>query len=417
MAGEAVIFPRARAEREREWTGARLPAALSSRGIARLELIADMQAAEPHWRNLEASGVLTPYQRFDWVAGWQRHVGTAEGVSPLLITGFDAKGEPLFLLPFGVFAGGRFSIVRFLGGKHANYNFGPWRRDFVCDAAFLRALIDWLAEARPELDAIELRNQPEGWEGLANPLRALSHQGSLSDGYCLTLAGTADELLERTLSTSMRGRLRNKERKLEKLAGYRYLRARTEAEVERLLEAFFAQKAARLAAQGIENVFAEQWVAEFLREGCLAGLAREKPLIEIHALVCDEDVLALFAGVNDGRRFSSMFNSYTLGDGARQSPGLLLLVHVIRDCMARGIAVYDHGVGEAQYKSFFSDAAEPLFDSFFGLSPRGQALAAVIAAKATVKRWVKRSPRALELAMALRRMLARKEKSGGGAAA
>jgi CelD/BcsL family acetyltransferase involved in cellulose biosynthesis len=70
MAGEAVVFPRARAEREREWTGARLPAALSSHGIARLELIADIGAAEPHWRKLEASGVLTPYQRFDWVAGW-----------------------------------------------------------------------------------------------------------------------------------------------------------------------------------------------------------------------------------------------------------------------------------------------------------------------------------------------------------
>jgi CelD/BcsL family acetyltransferase involved in cellulose biosynthesis len=112
-----------------------------------------------------------------------------------------------------------------------------------------------------------------------------------------------------------------------------------------------------------------------------------------------------------------MFNSYTLGDGARQSPGLLLLVHVIRDCMARGVATYDHGVGEALYKSFFSDATEPLFDSFFGLSPRGQALAAAIAAKATLKRWVKRSPRALELATALRRLLARKEKSGGGAAA
>jgi len=417
MAGEAVVFPRGRAEREREWTGARLPAALSSRGIARLELIADMKAAEPHWRKLEASGVLTPYQRFDWVAGWQRHVGAAEGVSALLITGFDAKGEPLFLLPFGVFARGRFAVVRFLGGKHANYNFGPWRRDFVCDAAILRALIDWLAEARPELDAIELRNQPESWDGLSNPLRALAYQGSPSDGYRLALTGTAEELLERILSNSMRGRLRTKERKLEKLPGYRYVRAKTEAEVERFLDAFSAQKAARLAEQGIDNAFASPGVADFIREACLFGLDQEKPVIEIHALDCDGDVLALFAGVNDGRRFSSMFNSYTLGDGARQSPGLLLLVHVIRDCMARGVTAYDHGVGEAQYKSFFSDATEPLFDSFFGLSPRGQALAAAIAAKATLKRWVKRSPRALELATALRRLLAKKEKSGGGAAA
>ena len=307
--------------------------------------------------------------------------------------------------------------MRFLGGKHANYNFGPWRRDFGCDADVLRALIDWLAEARPALDAIELLNQPESWDGLANPLRALAHQSSPSDGYRLALAGTPEALLERVLSNSMRGRLRTKERKLEKLPGYRYLRAKTGAEVDRFLNSFFAQKAARLAEQGIDNVFASPGVADFIREACLLGLEHERPVIEIHALECEGDVLAIFAGVNDGQRFSSMFNTYTFGENARQSPGLLLLTHVIGDCLARGVSAYDHGVGEAQYKSFFSDATEPLFDSFFGLSPRGQALAAVIAAKATLKRWVKRSPRALQLAQALRRMLAKKEKSGGGAAA
>src|SRR5262249_3299157 len=156
-----------------------------------------------------------------------------------------------------------------------------------------------------------------------------------------------------------------------KLAGYRYRRAQTAAEVERFLAAFFAQKSARLAEAGIDNVFASPGVADFIREACLLGIEQEKPVIEIHALDCDAEVLAIFAGVNDGRRFSSMFNSYTLGDGARQSPGLLLLMHAIRDCAARGVSVYDHGVGEAQYKSMFSDAAEPLFDSHFGLSPRG----------------------------------------------
>ena len=414
---DAAIFPRLRAEREREWTGARPPAALASRGIARLELIVDIQAAEPHWRKLEASGVLSPYQRFDWIAGWQRHIGAAEGASPLLVAGFNERGEPMFVLPFGAFAQGRFRIVRFLGGKHANYNFGPWRRDFICDAAALRALIDWLGEIRPDLDAVELLNQPESWDGMNNPFRTLPRQGSPSDGYRLTLAGEPADLIDRVLSSNMRGRLRNKERKLEKLAGYRYARAKTAAEVERFLGAFFAQKAARLAEQGIDNVFAAPGVADFIREACLLGLERERPVIEIHALDADAEVLAIFAGVNDGKRFSSMFNSYTLGDGARQSPGLLLLTHALRDCRSRGVSVYDHGVGEAHYKSLFSDATESLFDSYFGLSPRGQVLAAIVAAKATLKRWVKRSPKALQLVLALRRIVAGEKKSGGDAAA
>jgi len=415
--GQAVVFPRLRAEREHQWTGLRLPTALVAGGISRLELIADMRAAEPHWRKLEAAGVLSPYQRYDWMVLWQQHVGEAEGVEPLLVAGFDNRGEPLFLLPIGIFAHGRLKIVRFLGGKHANYNFGPWRQDFAAGAGMLRALIDWLAEARPELDAIELLNQPESWDGMANPFRLLPHQSSPSNGYRLSLGSAPDELMSRVLSNSMRGRLRTKERKLEKLPGYRYVRAGSTAEAGRYLDAFFAQKAARLAEQGIDNIFAAPGVADFIREACLLGVDREKPAIEIHALDCDDDVLAIFAGVNDGKRFSAMFNSYTLGDGARQSPGLLLLTHAIRDCAARGIAAYDHGVGEAQYKTFFSDAEEPLFDSYFGLSPAGQALAAIAAAKATVKRWVKRSPKALQLALALRRMLAGEKKSSGSEAA
>ena len=413
---KAAVFPRLRAERDHQWTGVRLPTALTACGISRLELIADMQTAEPHWRNLEACGVLSPYQRFDWIAAWQRHIGVAEGVSPLLLTAFDNAGEPLFLLPLGVHARGRFKVIRFLGGKHANYNFGPWRRDFVCGAPALRALIDWLAEIRPELDAIELLNQPESWDGMSNPLRALPYQTSPSDGYRLSLIGNPEDLMNRALSNSMRGRLRTKERKLERFAGYRYVRATTGPEIERFLGAFFMQKAARLAEAGIDNVFAAEGVTEFITEACNHGLADGNPVIEVHALDSTNDTLAIFAGVNDGKRFSSMFNSYTLSDAARQSPGLVLLTHVIRDCAARGVAVYDHGVGEAQYKTTFSDGIEPLFDSYWGLSPSGQALVAVTAAKAMLKRWVKRSPKALQLALALRRVLAGSKASSGDAA-
>jgi CelD/BcsL family acetyltransferase involved in cellulose biosynthesis len=410
MTGNATVFVRARSVEAPILAAPSLPRVISAAGIGRVELIGDMASAEPHWRRLEETGVLTPYQRFDWVAGWQRHVGAAQNVSPLLLTAFDKAGEPLFIWPLGSETKPHIKVARFLGGKHANYNFGPWRRDFTCDSVVLRALIDWIAEVRPDLDTIELTNQPETWEGMKNPFLMLAHQRSPSDGFKLSLTGNADEQLSRMLSNSMRSRLRNKERKLEKIAGYRYVRATTESEVERYLGEFLKQKAPRLAAQGIENIFASSETVDFMQEACLRDLGEGKPVIEIHALDSDGEMLAMFAGVNDGNRFSSMFNSYTLGDASRHSPGLVILTHIVRDCMARGLKTFDLGVGEAHYKNFFSDEPEPLFDSYFGLSPRGQALAAVCSAKAMVKRWVKRSPRLLQLALAVRRL-----KAGGKA--
>ncbi len=407
MAGNARVFARVRTAEAPILAAPSLPRVVSAYGIARIELIGDLTSAEPYWRRLEETGVLTPYQRFDWIAGWQRHVGAAENITPLLLAAFDKAGEPLFIWPLGFDAAARLKVARYLGGKHANYNFGPWRRDFICDAVVLRALIDWIAEIRPDLDTIELTNQPETWGGMKNPFLMLAHQGSPSDGFKLSLSGTPDELFTSILSNSMRSRLRNKERKLEKIEGYRYARAATEAEVERFLGEFLKQKAPRLAAQGIENVFAVSETVDFIREACLKGLTEGKPVIEIHALESNDEMLAMFAGVNDGERFSSMFNSYTLGDASRHSPGLVILTHIIRDCIRRGLRTFDLGVGEAQYKNFFSDSPEPLFDNYFGLSPRGQALAAVYSARAAMKRWVKRSPRMLQLALAIRRLTAR----------
>ena len=41
------------------------------------------------------------------------------------------------------------------------------------------------------------------------------------------------------------------------------------------------------------------------------------------------EVIAIFAGVADGHRFSMMFNTYTMSESARYSPGLILMRDII----------------------------------------------------------------------------------------
>ncbi|MEX1082723.1 MAG: GNAT family N-acetyltransferase, partial [Xanthobacteraceae bacterium] len=209
--------------------------------------------------------------------------------------------------------------------------------------------------------------------------------------FRLTLRPPGEELIKSVLSAAMRGRLRTKERRLQRLPGYRYLRATSAADVNRLLNAFFPLKAAHMAALGLPNIFAEPGNEAFLRQSCHQRLGEGKPLIEIHALETDSELLALFAGIGDGRRFSGMFNTYTLSDNARQSPGLVLLVHIISNLADRGLHSFDLGVGEAHYKSFFCKESEPLFDSFLPLTPLGR-LAAVAAREGNrMKRHIKQS--------------------------
>jgi CelD/BcsL family acetyltransferase involved in cellulose biosynthesis len=205
----------------------------------------------------------------------------------------------------------------------------------------------------------------------------------------------------------MRSRLRNKERKLQKLPGYRYTQAAASTDIDRLFDGFLALKRDHMAAQGLRNVFAEPGVAEFLRAACHCKFPDGRPLIEIHAIETDGELLALFGTVVDGYRCSSMFNTYTFGANARQSPGLILLGYMINDCGARGIHSFDIGVGRAHYKSLFCRQPEPLFDTFIGLTARGRVAALAYAAAYSGKRVVKQSRTLWSIVQLWRRARAR----------
>ena len=74
------------------------PAARSS--IARVAVAGDLATFEGVWRGLERDGVASPYQSFDWVRLWHEKVSGPKGEAPLIVAGFDAGGNPIFLWPF-----------------------------------------------------------------------------------------------------------------------------------------------------------------------------------------------------------------------------------------------------------------------------------------------------------------------------
>jgi len=375
--------------------------------IMRVQVFQDLLAVEPVWRRLERAGtVATPYQRYDLLAAWQRHVGIAEGVTPFIVVGTNEAGVPSFLWPFGKVKRGPLQLLQFVGGKHASFSFGLWRRDTAqaIGADEIESVLKRIGREHG-IDLVALSRQQASWEGLANPFALLSHQPSPDDSYRLDLSETGAAALDRQLSKALRRQLRNKERKLQTLGGYRHLKASTPHDVDRLLDAFFVLKSVHLAAQGLHNVFVEPGVQSFLREACHRGLGEGHPILEIHALEGGGEILALFAGTTDGRRFSSMFNTYTLGPQGRHSPGLILLRHLIADLAQRGHQSFDLSIGEARYKRIFCKEAEPLFDAFLPLTPLGTAAAAVAQVAGSIKRSIKRSPALWSALLQVRRAI------------
>jgi CelD/BcsL family acetyltransferase involved in cellulose biosynthesis len=290
-----------------------------------------------------------------------------------------------------------------MGGKHATFNMALWDRDFAKEvsSADLAALLSGIG-ARSAADALALTQQPLRWRDISNPFAALPMQSAVNDCPVLTMVpGTPPT---DRISNSFRRRLKSKERKLDS-PGYRYHVAKTDTEIERLLDWFFRVKPLRMAEQKLPNVFAEPGVENFIRNACLAPLAGSGRAIDIHALECDEEVFALFAGVADGDRFSMMFNTYTMSDHSRYSPGLILMRDIIDHYAERGYRALDLGIGSDDYKRLFCKSDEPIFDSFIPLSARGKLAVVAMSGVNRAKRLVKCNQTLLRLAQRLRRTL------------
>ena len=203
------------------------------------------------------------------------------------------------------------------------------------------------------------------------------------------------------VSASFRKRLKTKEKKYDALPGYRYVVATSDAEIQRVIDTFFATKPLRMAEQKLPNVFAEPGVEPFIRAACMAS--REGGhVITLHALECDEEVIAMFAGVEDAGRFSMMFNTYTMSANSKYSPGLILMRTIIDHYATRGITSLDLGIGSDDYKKMFCKDDEPIFDSFVPLTTRGRLGAIGLSSFARAKRLVKQTPALLQMAQKLR---------------
>jgi CelD/BcsL family acetyltransferase involved in cellulose biosynthesis len=381
---------------------AKMPAWSKASRIARVEILHDLAAAQTIWRNLEHQRQFsTPYQRFDFLEPWQNQVGTREGVRPFIVIAYDTEHRPLLLLPLALRHAYGVRIACFMGGKHATFNMALWDRDFAATAtrADLDALISAIRE-QSGADVLALTQQPLRWRDLRNPMALLPNQPCANDCPLMTIV--PEEPATARISSSFRRRLKGKERKLQTLPGYRYGVAATDAEIKRLLDAFFRIKPLRMAEQKLPNVFAEPGVEDFIRGACMTPLAGGGHVIDIHALECDDEVIAIFAGVADGHRFSMMFNTYTMSDHARYSPGLILMRNIIDYYAGFGYRAFDLGIGSDDYKRLFCKSDEPIFDSFIPLSLRGRLAAAAMSGINRAKHLVKHTPSLFHAAQRLR---------------
>ena len=366
------------------------------------QVLGDFGQAEPVWRDLLERSPTSIYQTPEFVRSWADACGDAKARMRFIL--LLARGKPALLLPLTVQQGRVMSVAAYPCGKHSNFNMP------IYDPAIIEkmspALLPLLSQAAASagIDALALANQPDHWRGIAHPLASVRHTRSPSYGYALTLEKDANALMQRIASKDRRKKLRQKQRWLAELGAVSYVEASDRATMEAMLDEYLAQKGRQFEAMGVRDAFADAETRKWLLAMATMPPTSTTPL-KLFGLRLDDRYIAIWGVGLDGSLVSGMMTSY-FDDAriARTSPGELLLEWLVQRLCAEGRMQFDFGVGEAHYKTLWSDVTIPLFDSYIGVTLKGRLLAGALTARSKLKRKIKQSPRLLAVAKRMQRV-------------
>lgn len=367
----------------------------------RISVLRDAAELRPLWDDLLTRASASVYQTPAFVHSWWAQ---AERGETMCVIVWD-EDRPLMLMPLSIARKGPVSVASFPAGKHANFNLPVF--DSTASARLWPEMTTLLMQAGREasIDCFALMNQPHIWLDVKNPLAAIGGDPSPSFGSSLRLDADADRLLTRIASKERRRKLRQKQKWLQALGDTVYFEAASAEEARQVLDAYFEQKSAQFVAQGIPDAFADDDVRGWLHAMAVKSIDDGSGTLRLFALRLAGRIVAVWvAGVHQGCASGMLTSHVAEPDIARTSPGELLLEWMIRRLCAEGCSQLDFGVGEARYKSQWSDATIPLFDAYLGVSPLGQAAALAMRSTTRLKRRVKQSERLSSLVKAARRL-------------
>jgi D-aspartate ligase len=362
-----------------------------------LRIHSDLKTIEDEWRRFERTADRTAFQTFDWLATWQRHIGSREGVRPVIAVARFADNAVAFLLPLGVVRERLARRLCWLGQDQCDYNAPLLAPDFsqrVTPELFRTTWRELLAQLQSEPllrpDWVGLEKMPQTIGGQINPFTHLGVTPNASGAHLTRLGTDWQSFYKAKRSSATRRRDRSKHRHMSRYGDIRFATAADADETRRTLAILMEQKARSLARKGIADIFAPPGHREFYLD--LATNPRLRDFVHVSRVEIGPLCAAANFGVVYGDCYYHLLASFADTEVAHYGPGALHLRELMAYAIGRGLKRFDFTIGDEPYKQDWADITLELCDYAATVTWRGLPARALSAALLRFKRTIKQTP-------------------------
>lgn len=366
-----------------------------------VEVHDDMDRVSDLWKEFQRRAGGGPHDSWEWNNAWRRTAGSL--VVPKIVIG-RSDGRPVFLLPLAVRTRLGCKVLEWFSADQGNYASGLFDRLSWKDGNLPRgeALLEHILKVFPEVDAVHLAAQPDGFIDSPNPLAGLPGVAGASSGYAFKIGPDLKEQFADRVSQRYWKTYYRRERRLAEVGPVRLKCVEDRDERVDVLHLIFDHKQQWLAERGITDLFAEETIRNFFHSLIQEPDTGTGFKVAVYQLTAGDEVIAASLDIHFQDCFYGLISTTTPGPLRKYGPGNILFHRLVDRLRQEGIKHFDFGVGENQQKTRWGIVQRNLSHGLFAVTAKGQVYLKALEGALTAKRLIKQSPQAWSVAQWLR---------------
>jgi|GEM_PF-5640286 len=317
----------------------------------KVEYFEEVSQLKSSWQALlEKSGQAAVFQTIEWHRAWLKSFSTAGRALFIQVT---VGGIPTLLFPGFIRPVRQFGLSQNELSMIGSHNFASDSLSLIGDSHHREARLAIIEAifSRDDWDFLRINNLSSN----SNFIREFCEVGAEKDTECFTGFASESPIIDLTNKTatdrifSSRNSNRRLTRLISKMEG-RYVQYKEPEEIYRRLPGLFAMHTRQW------NLRQHQQFRDIEQQNFFKALANEfsqKNIIRFNAIELKGQAIALHFGFEYGGRFTWYKPTYE-HSYAKFSPGDVLLLLEIQNCLSRKIEIFDFGAGGEKYKHKFA---------------------------------------------------------------